>query len=237
LTRPLAAWPLLLAANRDEVLDRPWDPPAAHWPEQPGVVGGLDRLAGGTWLAVNSAGLIAGVLNRVGSLGPQAGKRSRGELPLLALRHATARDAVAALRGLDAADWRSFNLVIADRAGAWLLLGLGHGAVQAEPLAPGLHMITAHDADDPASPRVSRHLARLRAAPVPDPATGDWSGWLDVMRDRSGGAAAVNVPPRLGFGTASAALLALPAAGPPVWLFAPGPPDLAAFAPIDPPGA
>jgi uncharacterized protein with NRDE domain len=49
LLRPGTRWPVLVAANRDEMLDRIWAPPAAHWPDQPGIVGGLDRLAGGTW--------------------------------------------------------------------------------------------------------------------------------------------------------------------------------------------
>ena len=38
LHRPGHAWPLLLAAIRDERIDRAWDPPAAHWPDRPGVV-------------------------------------------------------------------------------------------------------------------------------------------------------------------------------------------------------
>ncbi|MBR0678152.1 NRDE family protein, partial [Roseomonas alkaliterrae] len=83
LRRPHHPWPLLLAANRDERLDRPWDPPAAWWPESPGLIGGRDRSAGGTWMALGPGGVVAAVLNRPGSLGPEAGKRSRGELPLV----------------------------------------------------------------------------------------------------------------------------------------------------------
>jgi uncharacterized protein with NRDE domain len=48
--RPGRRWPLLVAAVRDEFLERPWDPPAAHWP-RPTIIGGRDRTAGGTWLA------------------------------------------------------------------------------------------------------------------------------------------------------------------------------------------
>ena len=44
---------VLLAANRDERLDRAWDPPAAWWPDQPGVIGGRDRSGGGTWMGIN----------------------------------------------------------------------------------------------------------------------------------------------------------------------------------------
>jgi uncharacterized protein with NRDE domain len=77
LRRPGHAWPLLLAANRDEMKDRPWQPPARHWPDRPQVVAGLDELAGGTWLGLNDDGLAAGVLNRRGSLGPELDMRSR----------------------------------------------------------------------------------------------------------------------------------------------------------------
>ncbi|MGH7210260.1 MAG: NRDE family protein, partial [Acetobacteraceae bacterium] len=73
-------------------------------------------------------------------------------------------------------------------------------------------------------------------APLPRPESGDWSGWAAILADRSGPAGSeINVPPAGGFGTVCAALLALPAAGAPIWLFAPGPPDTTAFAPLPPP--
>ena len=75
LRRPKTPWPLLLAANRDELRTRPSRPPARHWPDRPQVRGGLDVTAGGTWLGVNDDGLVAAVLNRRGTLGPEPGKR------------------------------------------------------------------------------------------------------------------------------------------------------------------
>jgi hypothetical protein len=226
LTRPGHDWPLLIAANRDEMLDRPWQPPAAHWPDQPGVMGGLDTLAGGTWLAVNQAGVVAGVLNRTNALGPEAGRKSRGALPLLAMRHASAAQAAAALATLDAGAYRPFNLVIADAHGAHFLRGLGEGSVTATALALGLHMVTSHDPDDLDHPRVSRHLPKFALAPVPQPP--DWSTWPTLLADSGGPVqAALNVPPTRGFGTASSTLLAV---GPTrQFLFAPGPPDRVGF--------
>ena len=53
------AWPLVLAANRDEMGDRPWVAPGRHWPDRADVVAGLDEHAGGTWLGVNDAGVVA----------------------------------------------------------------------------------------------------------------------------------------------------------------------------------
>lgn len=231
LIRPGHAWPVVLAANRDEMLERTWDPPAGWWAARPGVLAGRDRSAGGTWMALNQQGVVAAVLNRPGSLGPAVGKRSRGELPLLAVEQATAREAAAAIEALDAGLWRSFNLVLADRSGAIFVRGLGHGRPEPVSLAPGLHMVTAHDPDDVTSPRVARHLPRLRAARAPEP--GDWTAWQAIIADSSGPAGEqINVVPRGGFGTVSSSLLALPADGPPIWLFAAGPPDRAEFLPV-----
>jgi hypothetical protein len=76
--------PVLLAGVRDELTDRPWEPPGAHWPAYPGLTGGRDLQAGGTWLAVMpSRSRVSCVLNGVGVMAPAATRRSRGELPLL----------------------------------------------------------------------------------------------------------------------------------------------------------
>ena len=228
LIRPGHDWPLVLAANRDEMLDRPWDSPAAHWTDRPNVIAGRDRLGGGTWMGINGNGVVAAVLNRPGSLGPAAGKRSRGELPLLALVHSSANEAAAAIGTLGAGAWRSFNLVVADRTGAVFVRGLGHGHPEAHSLAPGLHMVTAHDPDDPDSPRVARHLARFRDAAPPAP--GDWRAWHQLLADQAGQPGEqLNVEPRGGFGTVCSSLLAIHRTGEPIWLFAAGPPHEAPF--------
>ena len=235
LIRPGHPWPVMLAANRDERIDRQWDPPSAWWPDRPGVIAGRDRTAGGTWMGINSHGLVACVLNRSGTLGPAAGKHSRGELPLMALEHRTAADAAAALAKLDAGLWRGFNLVLADRHGVVFVRGAGHGHPQPVALAPGVSMVTAHDPNDPGSPRVARHLARFQAAERPLPEA--WEGWRTILSDLSGPAGAqMNVTPRGGFGTVCSSMVALPEVGAPLWLFAPGPPHDTAFRPLALPG-
>ena len=120
LRRPGHDWPLILAANRDETTSRPWLAPARHWQEYPNVVAGADQLAGGSWLGLNDEGVAAIIMNRYGSLGPQAGRRSRGELVLKALAHSAATAAATALTELEPALYRSFNLVVADhREAIW----------------------------------------------------------------------------------------------------------------------
>jgi hypothetical protein len=226
LRRPGHAWPLILAANRDEKLDRAWDPPGPHWPDRPGVVGGRDREAGGTWMAMRG-GVVAAVLNRPGSLGPAPGKRSRGELPLLALEAEGADGAAARIAGLDAGAWRPFNMVVADARSAFFLRGLGQGVPDSVPLPEGVTMVTAHDPNDLASPRTARHLPRFRAAPPPEPPEG-WAGWEALLADSQVGGAgiaeALNVPPTRGFGTVASSLVAFGATGARSWRFCPGPP-------------
>lgn len=245
LRRPGHDWPVLIAANRDEMQDRPWKPPARHWPDRAEVVAGIDDLAGGSWLGVNDAGLVAGILNRMGSLGPADGKRSRGELVLEALDHDDADAAAAALAGLDPAAYRPFNIAVADNRDAFWVANTGD-AISVAPIADGLHMLTAHDMDDTASARIEAHWPRFKAAAVPDPDIGDWTGWQDVLSSRETWdgevrEGAMNVTTDFGFGTVCSSFIALPAPGQtspggdaarPVFLFAPGRPDEVEFEPV-----
>ena len=222
---------ILLAANRDERLDRPWDPPGAYWPDHPDTIAGRDRSAGGTWMGMNQHGLVATVLNRPGTLGPQTGKRSRGELPLMALDHPTAASAAAAIACQDAGAWRSFNMVLADRSGAIFIRAVGRGRPEIENLPHGVSMVTAHDPNDLHSPRTARHLPQFQAAEPADPQ--DWEAWRAILADRRGAPEEqINVGPRGGFGTVCASFVSLPATGRPLWLFAPGPADRAGFQPV-----
>jgi hypothetical protein len=182
-------------------------------------------------MGLNRFGVVATVLNRPGTLGPAAGKRSRGELPLMALDHPTAAEGAAAITGLDARSWRGFNMVLADRTGAIFIRGVGHGRPRAEALPQGVSMVTAHDPNDLDSPRTARHLLGFEAAEPARP--DDWAAWLPILSDRGGSSAEqINVEPRGGFGTVCSSFVSLPIVGRPIWRFAPGPPDEAGFEPV-----
>ena len=241
LRRPTERWPVLIAANRDEMAARPWSSPARHWPDRPEVVAGRDDLAGGSWLGMNDYGVVAAILNRMGSLGPAAGKRSRGELVLEALDHADAAVAADALAHLDGRAWRPFNLVVADNRDAYWIRGAGGARVEVRTIGAGLHMLTALDIDDTASPRVSAYLPRFRAAAIPDPGAGQWTAWQELMADAGTSAdgeevAAMTFVRPDGFGTVSSALIGLPApeaeGAEPVWLFAAGRPGAVPYLPV-----
>ena len=245
LHQPGHRWPVLIAANRDEMLSRGWDPPGPHWPDRPDVVAGRDRLAGGSWLGCNAAGVVAAILNRTDSLGPAAGKRSRGELVLDALDHNDAADAAQALAAIDPNAYRTFNLVIADNRDAYWLRSLdGQSPVEAFALPAGLSMLTSANLNDTQNFRIATYLPRFREAGVPDPDAGDWSAWRRILasresREEAGPSGAMCIVTDYGYGTASSSLIALASAeakmrgeAKDIWLFANGCPDAQDFEPV-----
>ncbi len=232
-------WPLIVAANRDELKTRPALPPARHWPDRPEVKAGLDVSGQGSWLGLNDLGVLAAVLNRQGTLGPEAGKRSRGELVLEALDHADAEAAASALAHLDPEAYRPFNLLIADGSEAFWIRHAGDGMVRSVSLGEGVMMLTSREINDPASPRIRRYLPLFRAAEPPDPDGDDWSDWQLLLASTASETGdprdAMCIRTDGPYGTVSSSLIALPplATGPVVWRYADGPPDTAAFLEVD----
>ena len=244
LRRPNHPWPILVAANRDEMLARAWEAPARHWPDRPATTGGLDRKAGGSWLGLNDHGVICGVLNRTGALGPEKRKRTRGELVLEALEHADANVAVEALAGIDGRSYRPFNLLIADNRDAFWIAHRDDQRVkpvEVRAVPSGISMLTAHDLNDETSPRIRNFLPRFCKSAEPNPNTDDWSGWKELLASHSheskdGPTESMNIVTDFGFGTSSSSLIALPAAAEndksPIWNFASCHPDSEDYWPI-----
>ena len=213
LRRPDHAWPVVIGANRDEMIDRPAKPPGRHWPDRPELIAGIDLLAGGSWLGLNDWGVAAAILNRTGTLGPASGQRSRGELVLEALDHADAADAATALSHLDPGAYRSFNLIVADNRDAFWLRHAGGARIEAHPIPEGLSLIAAGDLNELATPRLA--LAAPRFAAAGDPETDDWAPWQTLLGDKTAppgepAEASLRFRTPHGFATVSSTLIALP---------------------------
>ncbi len=135
-------YPLVVAANRDERLDRPAHSLCVLQDEDPRILGGRDDVAGGTWLAVNRHGVVAGLTNRPAPGGRDLTMRSRGELPLMLAGRPTADEAVAHL--LDTVVPGQYNpawLLVGDRRSLWYVELATDLAPTALPLAPGVHVL------------------------------------------------------------------------------------------------
>jgi uncharacterized protein with NRDE domain len=152
--------PLVVGANRDELLERPATPMAVLRDANPRIVGGRDELAGGTWLAVNDAGVVAGLTNRPATKDPA--KRSRGELPIALASHASAEAAVEALVDeLRPSDYNPAWLLVGDRDALFAVDMTGGGAAKVERLPPGIHVLENRALGE-ASPKVD-HVRSLLA--------------------------------------------------------------------------
>jgi len=215
---PADEWPFLLTSIRDEDLARPAAPPGQWWPQShPGVVGGRDLRAGGTWLAVDPARrAVAAVFTPGGVATGPAGTRSRGELPLLALAN----------RSLDAVDvtgYLPFALLHADAAHVTWWTWSGRDLERAD-VSSGRHVanIDGLDATE-RSTRQARWGPRFAAA-APEPFVAHaemaerWGGWLRLIgsASHSGRADALlrrRTGPFEAYGTRSVALLAIGTGG------------------------
>lgn len=159
--------PVLIAANRDEFHERP-TLPAAQWPDAPGIYGGRDGLAGGTWMGVTAQGRYGLVTNfrEPGRLIADA--PSRGALVEDFLRGDMTPQAYLANVHRHDQDYNGFNLIVGDARQAWYLSNRDGGP---RALAPGVYAVSNHLLDTP-WPKLSRTKAAftavLHAHPQPD---------------------------------------------------------------------
>jgi uncharacterized protein with NRDE domain len=174
---------LVVAANRDELVSRPAAPPALLR-ASPAVYGGRDLLAGGTWLAVRSDGCFAAVTNRRGgdADGDEArrdpSRRSRGELPLLGLGAARARDGLASvIAGL----YNPFNLLVVDQDAAMVAHSPDGKRLEIVELDPGPHVLCVHDVDDSRHAKERRLHGQLAKALTPQREAGPAVGAMMAM--------------------------------------------------------
>jgi hypothetical protein len=182
-----AGSPLVIAANRDEALDRPASEPrvwAAGEVAARRVLAPRDLRAGGTWLGVNDAGLFVGITNRRSLSNRVSGlwqsRRSRGELVFEALGAATHQGARDRIRELDPRAYNPFPLLLADRDGAHVIWGDGARLHEVE-LGPGIHWITERSFGAGASVRheiLAQVATELADAPAPE-----LERWRSILAD------------------------------------------------------
>jgi uncharacterized protein with NRDE domain len=233
-------YPVIIAANRDEFLDRPADDPTTLC-ESPHVIGGQDLKAGGTWLGISENGIVAGLLNRRAENGGNPNARSRGLLCLDALRFTTAGQAAEFAAGQRGSDYNPFNLLMVSRTQAFVAYNRG-AAIEVVELKPGLHLLSNLDVDDFECPKISASYGKFadlgaRAEFLSDP-VGNRAALGSLLADHN-----TQLDPRSGrpnslclhldsYGTRSSSMIFMSANTREIaHYFAPGPPCRTAYAP------
>lgn len=207
LHRCVPGAPLVVAANRDEYLERPSQGPAVRVTRAGPVLAPLDVRAGGTWLGLSASGLFAALTNRPCPQ-PDPRRRSRGLLVLDALAAPTARRAADLLEALPPGAYNPFNLLVADRESASAITY--RDAPRRIDLEPGVHVLGNADPLAPATPKIAR--LRERAAQIAGgPASDVLERLAELCRSHETtgdalGAPCVHTP---SYGTRSSALLRL----------------------------
>src|SRR5262249_50872203 len=146
--------------NRDERLDRPAVAMTVLREAAPRVLGGRDELAGGTWLAVNDAGVVAALTNRPTAGGRDTSKRSRGELPMLLASHPSAAAPVETFGSkVSSHDYNPAWLLVGDRESLFAIDTSGRDSPVIRRLPPGVHILENRPLGT-TSPKVAhvRHL-------------------------------------------------------------------------------
>lgn len=231
-SRVVAGEPLIAGANRDEVLERPSTAVTVLDEGPPRVVGGRDELSGGTWLAVNEHGVCAGLTNQPLGDAKDPSKRSRGELPLELARHASARDAVAALlSAFHPADYNGSWLLVGDRTSLFFVDFTGSGEGTALELPPGIHVLENRPLGE-TSPKVDLVRTGLDVASDGDEVADAFRRVLADHRNPEGDERpnAANCVHLETFGTRSSCIVRVPSGtGPPRLWVADGPPCMTAY--------
>lgn len=209
--------PIVVAANRDELLARPAESMTVLRASSPRIVGGRDEIGGGTWLAANEHGVVAGLTN-LPNPSPDRTKKSRGELPIALAMHDDARAAAADFRArFRPADYNPAWLLVGDRRSLFYIDLTGGEAAAVRELSPGVHVLENQPIDAPSSKvdRVRRMLEGVERA------TGDAlvAHLQGVLKSHDGACVHAGV-----YGTRSAEIVVVPSAGEPRVWFTDGPP-------------
>jgi uncharacterized protein with NRDE domain len=163
--------PLVVAANRDEFLERPAEGPAIRPNRDAFVVAPLDLRGGGTWLGLSDRGVFAALTN-LRSENPDPTRESRGLLVMEMLAATSAKDAARMLEALPERKYNPFNCYVADAQEAWVAgyRDSASASARVQSLEPGVHVIGNVDIDDADSPKLRRIRQRAEAAASGPPA-------------------------------------------------------------------
>lgn len=179
-------YPLVVVANRDEVLARPTEP-LHEWSADRegvgGIVAGRDVTAGGTWMALGAGGRFAAVTNVREPGTPPPSPASRGELPVDALTGPEPATGFVPAVADELGRYSGVNLLAGDPDEMWWASNRSPRGPR--PLGEQVHGLSNAELDTP-WPKVTGAVRDVRQFVNADLVSGpDWSGpLLDLLADR-----------------------------------------------------
>src|SRR5215470_10399288 len=118
-------WPIIVAANRHERLDRPATEPRVH-AGSVAFLAPVDLVGGGTWLGINEHGVIAAITNGRSPAAVDPTRPSRGGLCWQALRARSLDEAIdLTVQATRSQVYNGFQLLLADREHALVIVNEG----------------------------------------------------------------------------------------------------------------
>src|SRR5690606_11146339 len=213
-------YPLVVAANRDEYLDRPTEP-ARFWEDHPDVLAGRDRVKGGTWMGITRRGRFAALTNFRDPFASVKNKKSRGLLVRDYLTSEIPPRIYLEKLSKQRTSYPGFNLLVGT---PWELWHYSNQNDKISPVEPGIHGLSNALLDTP-WPKVVKGRERLTAClrnpdpsllfelladeePAPDEQLPDTGVGLEMERLLS--PAFIRMP---GYGTRSSSVLIIRAKG------------------------
>jgi len=174
--RAHAAYPLVIAANRDEYYRRP-TAQAAYWADHSHVLAGRDLECMGTWLGVTRDGRFAALTNFRDPREHKADAPSRGHLVSdFLVSNLDPRTYLESIKD-GASRYNGFNLLLGDADGVFCFSSRESAA---QELPPGIHGLSNHLLNTP-WPKVVRGKRRLQQTLARGP---DTDALLQLLADR-----------------------------------------------------
>ncbi len=159
---------LILAANRDEFLERP-TAPAASWDEYPGLFAGRDLKAGGTWMGITADLRFAAITNYRDPATEKKSAPSRGDLVLDYLKGEMHPEAYLHALEKRAADYNGYNLLLGSGNDLWYYSNKEN---LIRKVRPGIHGLSNHLMNTP-WPKVEKGKSRLQTVTASEEVSSD----------------------------------------------------------------
>lgn len=153
-------YPLIVAANRDEFYHRPTEK-AHFWNENPSILAGRDKEAGGTWLGITKTGRFAAITNYRDMNAIKDNAPSRGALTLNFLAANLSPVKYGYTLAEKADEYNGYNLMFSDMETFYYY---SNQTKKLRQLEPGVYGLSNHLLDTPWPKVIKSKEAFLKVA-------------------------------------------------------------------------